>query len=160
METLVDDFFIFRFNISDFTSFEDTCLKLKSFALILGKHSWIFLILPWILKTNVIWFMSASEELLNGFRISFLVVCMGNLFIVLEITLPFVMITSFSTGAILLEFVTRFYRLPEAFVISYATNIYIAGILLFWFSEKIHAVVSLGFTFIPIFMISILKVIF
>ena len=33
MEPLVDEIFISRLNISDFTSFKDTCLKLKSFAL-------------------------------------------------------------------------------------------------------------------------------
>ena len=48
--------------------------------------------------------MSVSEELLNGFRFSFLVVFMKNLFIALEFTLSFVMIASFSTSVILLEF--------------------------------------------------------
>ena len=48
--------------------------------------------------------MSVSEEFLNGFMFSFLVVFMKNLFIVLEINLSFVMIASFSTSAILLEF--------------------------------------------------------
>ena len=48
--------------------------------------------------------MSVSEEFLNGFRFSFLVVFMKNLFIVLDITLSFVMIASFSTSVILLEF--------------------------------------------------------
>ena len=104
MEPLVDDFFIFRFNISNFTSFKDTCLKLKSFASMFAKHSWIFVILTWFLKTDVIWLMSVSEELLNGFRFSFLVVFMKNLFIALEFTLSFVMIASFSTSVILLEF--------------------------------------------------------
>ena len=48
--------------------------------------------------------MSVSKELLNGFRFSFLVKFMKNLFTVLEITLSFVMIPSFLTSAILLEF--------------------------------------------------------
>ena len=69
-----------------------------------GKHFWIFLILTWFLKTDVIWFISVSEEFLNGFRFSFLDVFMKNLFIVLEITLSFVMKASFSTSVILLEF--------------------------------------------------------
>ena len=69
-----------------------------------GKHFWIFLILTWFLKTDVIWFVSVSEEFLNGFRFSFLDVFMKNLFIVLEITLSFVMKASFSTSVILLEF--------------------------------------------------------
>ena len=43
-----------------------------------------------------------SEEFLNGFRFSFLVAFIKNLFIVLEITLSFVMIASFSTSVILL----------------------------------------------------------
>ena len=47
MEPLEDDFFIFRFNMSDFTSFKDTCLKLKSFGVMFGKHSGIFLRLTW-----------------------------------------------------------------------------------------------------------------
>ena len=69
-----------------------------------AKHSWIFVILIWFLKTHVIWSMSMLEELLNGFRFSFLVVFMKHLFIVLEFTLSFVMIASFSTSVILLEF--------------------------------------------------------
>ena len=48
--------------------------------------------------------MSVSEEFLNGFRFSFLVVFMKNLHIVLEITLSFVMIASFLTSVISLEF--------------------------------------------------------
>ena len=104
MKPLVDDFFIFRFNTFDFTSFKDTCLKTKSFASMFEKHTWIFLILKWFLKKDVIWFMSVSKELLNGFRFSFLVKFMKNLFTVLEITLSFVMIPSFLTSAILLEF--------------------------------------------------------
>ena len=50
--------------------------------------------------------MSLSEEFLNDFRFSFLVVFIKKKFIVLEITLSFVMIASFSTdfsSAILLE---------------------------------------------------------
>ena len=43
-----------------------------------------------------------SEEFLNGFRFSFLVAFIKNLFIVLEITQSFVMIASFSTSVILL----------------------------------------------------------
>ena len=43
-----------------------------------------------------------SEEFLNGFRFSFLVAFIKNLFIVLEITLSFVIIASFSTSVILL----------------------------------------------------------
>ena len=37
LEPLVDDIFIFRFNISSLTAFKDTCLKLKSFASIFGN---------------------------------------------------------------------------------------------------------------------------
>ena len=44
-----------------------------------------------------------SQEFLNGFRFNLLVVFMKNVFIVLEITLSFVMIASFSTRVILLE---------------------------------------------------------
>ena len=44
------------------------------------------------------------RRVLNGFKFSFLVVFMENLFIVLEITLSFVMIASFSSAAVLLEF--------------------------------------------------------
>ena len=47
--------------------------------------------------------MSMSEEFLNGFRF-ILVVFMKNLFIVLEITLSFMIIPSFLTSVILLEF--------------------------------------------------------
>ena len=47
--------------------------------------------------------MSMSEEFLNGFRF-ILVVFMKNLFIVLEIILSFMIIPSFSTSVILLEF--------------------------------------------------------
>ena len=48
--------------------------------------------------------MSVLEEFLNGFRFSYLVVFMKYLFIVLEITLSFVMIASILTSVILLEF--------------------------------------------------------
>ena len=67
MEPLVDNFFILRFNISDFASFKDTCLKLKAFASIFGKHSWILVIFIWFLKTDLIWFMSVSEDFLEQF---------------------------------------------------------------------------------------------
>ena len=46
--------------------------------------------------------MSVSEEFLNNFRFSLLVVFMENSFISLEITLSFVMIASFATRVILL----------------------------------------------------------
>ena len=48
--------------------------------------------------------MSVSEEFLDDFSFSFIVVLMRNLFISLEISLSFVMIASFSTSMILLEF--------------------------------------------------------
>ena len=104
MEPLEDDFFIFRFNISNFTSFKDTCLKLKLFGVMFGKHSGNLLRLTWFWKIVVIWFMSVSEYFLNGFRFRFLVVFMKLLLIVLEITLSFLIIASFSSNAILLEF--------------------------------------------------------
>ena len=46
--------------------------------------------------------MSVSEEFLNNFRFSLLVVFMENPFISLEITFSFVMIASFVTRVILL----------------------------------------------------------
>ena len=48
--------------------------------------------------------ISVSEEFLDDFSFSFIVALMRNLFISLEISLSFVMIASFSTGVILLEF--------------------------------------------------------
>ena len=49
--------------------------------------------------------MSLSEKISNGYRFGFLVVFifMKNLFIVLEITLSFMIIASFSTSVILVE---------------------------------------------------------
>ena len=47
--------------------------------------------------------MPVSEEFLNGFGFSCLVVFLKILFIVLQITLPFVMITLFSTSVIALD---------------------------------------------------------
>ena len=38
MEKLADDIFTFRFNVSGFTSFKGTFLKLKSFASLYRKH--------------------------------------------------------------------------------------------------------------------------
>ena len=153
MELSVDDFFYNQVNISDFTTFKDTCLKLNWFASIFGKHSWIFLIFTWFLKADVNWFMSMSEEFLIRFMFSCLVVLMKNLFIVLEIDLSFLMIASFATSVMLLEsFLTevRFCKFQKL-VISYDTNIYIVEILLFWFSEKIQRNL-LGFIFTSIFM--------
>ena len=46
--------------------------------------------------------MSVSEEFLNGFRFSFLVAFMKNLFIILEIALSLVMIASSATSMTLL----------------------------------------------------------
>ena len=49
--------------------------------------------------------MSLSEKISNGYRFGFLVVFifMKNLFIVLEITLSFIIIASFATSVTLLE---------------------------------------------------------
>ena len=116
--------------------------------------------------------MSVSEEFLNNFRFSLLVVFMENSFISLEITLSFVMIASFVTRVILLKLDTffteiSFYRLSKNFVVSYITDIYIVEILILLFSEKIHTRVFLSFfksfykIVTQIFMISFLiKVIF
>ena len=38
MELLGDNFFIFKINFSEFTFFNNTFLKLKSFALMFWKH--------------------------------------------------------------------------------------------------------------------------
>ena len=109
--------------------------------------------------------MSVLEKFDNGFCFNFFVLLVKEIIHYLEMYLSLVMIVSFSTRVILLEidpFALKWGFVDfKNFCYSHISKIYIAEMLPFCFSQKIHATVSLGFTFTPVFITSwLLKLLF